>query len=103
VAPDDPHELAGHVECTDTVREARVRRSRIEKFRKAQLPNAPQPLKRRGLNDAPQRLLELIRSKLDQLMDWIADPPRLRLCDKGRANAWTDRKTNNGHQASRIE
>jgi hypothetical protein len=53
VPPDDTHELPGDVEYADAVGEAGMRGSGKDKLGEAELPYAPQTLKRRRLDGAP--------------------------------------------------
>ena len=55
----DSHELAGGMKDTKTVREPGVRCSRVNEVREPELLYAPKPLKRTGLNYAPQHALQL--------------------------------------------
>ena len=71
------------MEYANTMCESSMRGSRKYKLREAQLPYASQSLKWGSLNHTPQRVLELIHAKLDQVVDWIPDPLRFRLCHMG--------------------
>lgn len=58
----------------DTMGESSVGSTRKDELREAELSNPAKPLERRSLNDAPKRVLKLVRAKLDKVMERISDP-----------------------------
>lgn len=64
------------MEDTNTVKQSRVSCSRIDEVRKSELLNAPEPLKRTGLDDTPKHALQLrtFDVEFDKIVKWIANP-----------------------------
>jgi hypothetical protein len=72
ISTDNPHQKAGSVKYPDAVSEARMCRAGKHKFRKTQLPNTPQPLELRRLNNPPKGTLELFGVEFNKIMNRIS-------------------------------
>jgi len=57
--------MTGRMKHSDTVREPRVGRTRINQFRETELLNAAQSLKGTSLDNTPNNILELPCAELD--------------------------------------
>jgi hypothetical protein len=57
----NPHQPASQVKCTNAVGKPGMRRTRKHELRETELRYSTQSLKRRGLNDAPECMLKLVR------------------------------------------
>jgi hypothetical protein len=72
-ALDDFHQLAADVKGSKAVCEPRMGRPGIHQLREPKLLHTAQALKRASLDGAPENILELLITKFDNPMQWIAN------------------------------
>jgi hypothetical protein len=70
------HQPPSRVENADAMEQPRVSSARIDKVRKSELLDAPEPLKRASLDHAPKHVLQLrpLNVEFDKVVQWIANP-----------------------------
>jgi hypothetical protein len=74
VALDYSHKRSRCVKNANAMSKSSMRCAGVNELREAELLDPSQPLKWASLNDAPKHMLELIGSKLDQVVKRIAYP-----------------------------